>query len=185
MIEFDESTHTYTVDGVVYPSVTQVLHDMGLSTYYDSGDDFYKERGQAVHKCCELIDSDTLDWSSVDPRITGYLDAYLAFKEETRWQFDHSEERLADDTYKFCGSPDRFWPLLDLKTTASRFDLQLSAYAILLQANGFKPGREAYFLQLKPDGKYTLNTYVLNRRDTGIWHCAVSLWWYRKEKGLL
>ena len=74
MLAFDEPSHTYTYDGTVVPSVTQVLTILN---------DFSKvpwqvlqaaqERGRLVHKAGEYLLRGELDWSSIDSEIQSYL----------------------------------------------------------------------------------------------------------------
>jgi hypothetical protein len=184
MIDFDEATHTYRVEGEVLPSVTQIMQSTGLVRPY-TGDPWYGQRGTACHYATTLIDAGTLDPESVDPVISGFLDAYARFKRETGMEWEYSEYRLAHPLYRFCGCVDRAVPLVDLKTTDSACELQLAGYQALLLANGIDPGREGYFLHLKENGTYKLRTYKFNRQDTNIWLSAVSLYHWRKEHNLL
>ena len=184
MIEFSEATHTYKFLGVILPSVTQIMTEIGLIKPY-TGDPWYGERGSAIHAATELIDAGTLDWDTVDGRIEGYLTAYHKFKDEQPFSdWDHSEVAMVHPTYRYAGRPDRFLPLVDIKSGAGDV-IQLAAYGELLRANGFDPGREAFMLKLNENGTYKLTSYKFNRKDTSIWLSAVSLWHYRKEKGLV
>jgi hypothetical protein len=131
-----------------------------------------------------MIDNFTLDYNSVDPAIEGFVDAYFHFKDETRMEFEHSEVPLSHTTYRYCGTPDRFLPLLDLKTGAGDV-IQLEAYAELLRANGYDPGRTGYMLHLKADGTYKLEPHKYDRKLLGVFLAACSVWHYRNEKGLL
>ena len=184
MIELTPS-HEYFVDGVRYPGFSEIAAATGIIRPY-TGDHWYGDRGTAVHKACELIDQDTLDWNSVDPSISGFLDAYLVFKEENESlaQWDHAERSLSHPLYRYCGTLDRFLPLLDIKSGQGHV-VQLEAYAELLRANGYDPGRVGYMLYLKENGSYKLETYKYDRKLLGVWLSAVSVFWYRKEKGLL
>jgi len=184
MIEFEESTHTYWVDGTVYPSVTQIMSAIGLVRPY-TGDPWYGERGTACHVAAVLFDQGILDPESVDPAISGFLDAYARFKRETGMEWEYTEKRFHHPVYRFCGTIDRALPLVDLKSTNSACDLQLSFYGELLRANGIDPGRTSYFLHLREDGSYRLAPYKFNRRDTNICLAAASLFHWRKEHNLL
>ena len=185
MIELDEATHTYKVDGVVCPSVTSIMSAMGLVKYFNR-DEFYLARGQAVHLATAMMDMNILDEESVDERIEGYVSAYRRFRDETNidacWK--HTEERLHHPTYRYCGTPDRFLPLLDIKTGQGDL-IQLEAYGELLRANGYDPGRTGYMLHLKADGTYKLEPHKYDRKLLGVFLAACSVWHYRNEKGLL
>ena len=184
MVNFTEEGHVYEVQGQRVPSVTQLLTDMGLVKPY-LGDSWYGLRGTAVHRATELMDAGTLDPSSVDPAIAGFLDAYAKFRAETNMEWEHTEKRIYHSVYRFAGCVDRAVPVVDIKSGATACELQLSAYQLLLRDAGIDPGRTGYFLYLKEDGSFRLAPYKFNRRDDGIFLAAVSLWWYRKEKNLI
>jgi len=60
-IDFDEISHTYTVDGKDKPSVTQILKAVGLFPDFWGNDEdlaWYMRRGSMVHKGVEHI----LEW---------------------------------------------------------------------------------------------------------------------------
>jgi hypothetical protein len=185
MIELSAS-HEYTVDGQRFPGVTEILAATGLVRYFNA-DPWFLERGTAIHSATAMIDNGTLDWGSVDSRITGFLDAYMKFKEETFMTYwEHIEEPLAHPTYRFCGCPDRWNDeyLLDIKGVQG-YAIQIESYAELLRANGFNPGRTGYMLHLKEDGTYKLEAHKFDRRLLGVFLSAVSVFHYRKEKGLI
>lgn len=184
MIEFEEATHTYRVDGQILPSVTQVMQTMGLVRPY-TGDPWYGERGTAIHKACELHDAGTLDFDSLDPRIVGFVEAYVKFMGESGMEFEYIESRFHHPSYRFCGCIDRAVPLVDLKSTSSACELQLVLYSELLRVSGIDPGQTGYFLHLREDGSYRLAPYKYNRRDTGVALSAVTLFHWRKEHNLL
>ena len=58
MLTFDEATHTYTLDGIQLPSVTEVTRFCAYD--YKSDRPWLAEaaarRGTAVHEACALID---------------------------------------------------------------------------------------------------------------------------------
>lgn len=183
-ILLDEATHIYNVDGHIIPSVTQILFAMGLIKSY-TNNPWYAERGIAIHRACHLMDIDDLDESTLDPQLRGYIDAYRKFKEESAWKFEHLEESLCHPAYRYCGTPDRWLPLIDIKSTENHEPLQLEAYAELLRANGFNPLIHAYFLTLYEDGKYKLDPYKLDRTRLGVFLSATIVYHERKERGLL
>lgn len=161
-ILLDEATHIYTVDGVPCEStVTGEIQKSGLWSppRFSSEEDkkWYQARGKAVHKASALIDRGELNWDTVDERIKGYLQAYMKFKGESGWVFEHREEPLYHTLYKYCGTPDAWYPLTDLKCNDNYNPLQLGGYAELILANGFRRPRTAFHLNLYEDGRYSLN----------------------------
>ncbi len=186
-IEFIEAEHRYLVNGHERPSVTRILQDMQLVRPYE-GDPWYGVRGSAVHLATHLLDQGTLDWTTVDPAIKGFVEAYAEFKEREGWEFEHSEERLSNYKYKYCGTPDRFMPLIDIKCGDSHEPLQLEAYAELIRENypSTYPSVESqsYFLRLYENGKSKITPYKLNFTNRGIFLSAVTLWHEQKRRGM-
>lgn len=164
-INFDPVKHVYSLPGgEVIPSVTQIispLHDFGMVPK----DVMERARlfGNGVHKTVELYLLDELDEETLDPALTGCLNAFRLFL------LDHPE--FADATpiietpgyhprLKYAGTPDLEyeWAVVDLKSRAVNLvcdPLQLAAY------DNFNGGdRDRYVLELRQDG-----TYVLTRID--------------------
>lgn len=74
MVDFDEQTHTYRLDGVVIPSVTQVLASMSDFSWVNPAVLARKaDIGRKVHKVCEWWDKDELDEETLHPLLAGYL----------------------------------------------------------------------------------------------------------------
>jgi len=173
--------HKYIVDGKPKLNVTKVLELSGLSNYYPR-DPWYLERGKIVHMATVMIDNDTLDWDTVDDRIRGYLEGYGKFIMDTGWKFQYSELKLWHPIYDYCGTPDRFLPLLDIKTGEDNEE-QLGGYWELLYANDYKPPREAHTLKLNENGTYKLNQTkepITKLRDVFLAGLTIAKWKERK-----
>ena len=82
MNTFDPITHTFRINGVPVPSVTQALKaaDIIDDRFYT---DEARERGIAVHAACHYLDEECLDWETVAPEIVPYVEAYQRFKDES------------------------------------------------------------------------------------------------------
>ena len=161
-IILDEATHIYTVDGIPCEStVTNEVLKSGLlyQIPFDSEENkkWYLERGSAVHRATYLIDTNQLDENTVDSRIRGFLDAYTKFKKESGFVFEHREEPLYHPLCKYCGTPDAWYPLIDIKCNSNYNPLQLGGYAELIASSGFRRPKEAFHLNLYEDGRYSLN----------------------------
>ena len=113
VLEFQESTHTYTLDGVRVPSVTQILKPM--YSFYGVPDEVLQakaELGTNVHRACELLDNDDLDEDSeeglaaLEP-IAGYLAGYKKFKADKKPVVIANEQRLYHPLHKYAGTIDR------------------------------------------------------------------------------
>ena len=165
MIQFDESTHTYTLDGVVLPSVTHICRF--LSYDYKSDRPWLAEaaarRGTAVHEACALIDYG--EEPEETPEIDGYLKAYRRFLTDYSPNWSWIEHPMGDIGLGYAGTLDRYGTLnngrhciLDIKTGQLHepaLRAQLTAYRTLLLP---LPGCEIYMyaLKLSSDGTYLL-----------------------------
>ncbi len=176
-LTFDPETHTYEVDGEVWPSVTQILKDMGFvdSRWFT---DYGRERGSLVHKIVKWHCMDVLDESTIDPVLRPYFDAWLKFIADSQYKLTATEKPMYNETYRFCGTLDHVGFLneeasvIDIKTgvVLAATALQLSGYEILT-------GRrlKRYSLQLTDQGKYIL-TQFHDRNDRQVFLAALACW---------
>lgn len=108
-IEFDRATHTYRVDGVVWPSVTQILS--AFDHELDRVDEDVLNRkavfGQAVHRACELDDAGILDESSVHPSVMPYLEQWRRFRREMQAEVLGNEHIVVNRLHCYVGTNDR------------------------------------------------------------------------------
>ena len=168
MIQFDEATHTYNIDGVEVPSVTTVCRFLS----YDQKSDkpwlaqVAAERGSRVHEACAMLDYG--EEPEEDPEIAGYLTAYRRFLKDYRPEWEGIEYITGDVETGLAGTVDRFGTLydgipciVDIKTGSRLYDAplrgQLTGYDRLLSKDriAFQAER-LYALQLDKDGTYTL-----------------------------
>ena len=87
-LEYDDETHIYYVDGVIVPSVTQIVKFAYPSTYADIDPMILKkaaELGTKMHKDIE----DFENYKHVDSSIE--LDNYIKLKTYFKWQVKHNE----------------------------------------------------------------------------------------------
>lgn len=71
---FDRDRHEYLLDGRRLPSVTEIISEAGLLPSYEYVDDWYSERGTAVHEAIALDVRGELDEESVDEEVRPYLE---------------------------------------------------------------------------------------------------------------
>lgn len=155
-IDFEESTHTYRVNGVKFTSVTQALSI--VDTRWK--EPYYLMRGKYFHRAAELYDLEELDESTVDPAIAPYLSAYKVFLMDTGFIPRLIEHRIIDEGLRLAGTLDRAGYLngkesiIDLKTGTPNpvDDLQGAAYWRMYG----NPGAKFFDLYLKADGGYRL-----------------------------
>ena len=125
---FDETTHTYTLDGVVIPSVTEICAPITCGKYPPVGVvQQAAARGTRVHELCALYDMDALP-DEIEAGLVGYVKAWAAFCRDYKPVWTHIEFPLygeIDHGQPFAGTLDRIGEIdgrtrvVDIKTTAS------------------------------------------------------------------
>lgn len=138
---YDDATHTYRVDGVVVPSVTQVLARAGLTDFSHLPDRVRERalnRGRRVHQAAHFMLEGDLDWATVDEAERGYVESCAGFLKIAELVVLHAEARLYHPGIRVAGTTDALgvwrgeravvdWCCGDL--AESRKDLQTSCYA--------------------------------------------------------
>lgn len=113
---FEEEAHVYYLDGVVVPSITQMLKKVGLidDTYYTEES---SERGRAVHALSAAYDLGALDVATCDSVYRPYLLAHVKVVElmRPRPTWLAVEEPAVHPHYRFGGRPDRVGVVFGLK----------------------------------------------------------------------
>lgn len=173
---FDEAKHEYRLNGVVIPSVTQVLQL--LHSFAGVPLDVLKaaqERGTAVHLICQYWDEGDLDEDTIDPKLRGYFDAWLKFLDDKRPRWTLIEHK-GHHPLGFAGTCDRFglideqdWTI-DIKTSLQShpvWGIQTAAYNHIYG----KPNARRGTVRLRPDGTYKFDTWT----DPMDWPTFVSL----------
>ena len=125
---FDEGTHTYTLDGVVIPSVTEICAPITCGKYPPVGVvQQAAARGTRGHELCALYDMDALP-DEIETELVGYVKAWAAFCRDYKPVWTHIELPLygiLDTGLPFAGTLDRIGEIdgitrvVDIKTTAS------------------------------------------------------------------
>ncbi len=171
-LAFDVDTHTYTLDGRVVPSVTQVLADTVIDTTWFT--EASRLRGSAVHAACHYDDEGDLQEGSLPSSRLGYLEAWRSFRKDTRVEILAVERRVLSRRYMYAGTLDRIvrFPgtnphiaeIIDIKTGVPdrAAGLQMAAYGNALVEEGglpwaISPTRRA--VQLFDDGRYKVHVY--------------------------
>ena len=107
---FDEATHTYTLDGVVIPSVTEICAPITCGKYPPVGVvQQAAARGTRVHELCALYDMDALP-DEIEAGLVGYVKAWAAFCRDYKPVWTHIEFPLygeIDPGQPFAGTIDR------------------------------------------------------------------------------
>jgi len=144
VLAFNPTTHEYRVDGVLMPSVTQLLDDAGLTPDYSVVPapvlEHARKRGIHIDACCDLLDVDDLDWRSVHPEALPYVEAWLRFREYEGFTPIASQVPLFHPVYGYAGTSDCVGLLpgnrpvvVERKATAkmaATYALQTAGYAL-------------------------------------------------------
>jgi hypothetical protein len=174
MLSFDETSHTYTQDGIVVPSATQIISAMiptEASKYYTEAG---RERGKQVHLACELYDEKDLDEETLDPRLIPYLEGWKKFLRETRVTIVDTEHRGASK-FGFAGTRDRLAIdhkgdkiLIDIKSSIAKpkwIGIQLGFYQQLAEEQGHKIS-ERWSIHLPGDGTFKREHWPDRKNDS-------------------
>jgi hypothetical protein len=155
----EEATHTYTLDGVRLPSVTQIINR--VLPYDFNASEWHMQRGSATHRACELLDNASLDWLTVDPEILPRVKAWEAFRRDMPMEIVAVEERLAHSGLRYAGTLDRIFRrdgkmiCADIKNSVSaQVKIQLAFYSLLWTHNKKQTIDSAVAVGLTEDGAY-------------------------------
>lgn len=166
VVGFDAERHEYQVDGVIRPSVTQILKGAGFIQ-----DDWYSDaarnRGSAVHAACHYLDENDLAMDTLAPEYAGYVEAWELFKNQADVEIELRESRVYHPLYGYAGTLDRTLRLrkhprrwvVDIKTGQEEdwHALQTAAYAGTFE-NGGALCRMAVYL--RKDGTFTTREFM-------------------------
>lgn len=208
-IDFDAETHTYKVNRVVYPSVTQILSDEGWSDYsflayrpardpcFENRGEELSYRGHWVHAACALLLQGRLRWDSLHS-----APAWAGFVLSCQLAVDRNgitplliEQIFFNPEDGYCGTIDLLcviedWlVVLDLKTGEKerwhRLQTALYRRGVLYLPVEVYPWRgEAHrraTLHLKEDGSPGRLEWMDDVRDYEWARAVVKSWYARKE----
>lgn len=190
-LTFDEATHTYRFNGVVVPSVTQILKGVGLIDENRWATDWHMTRGRYIHKATELWDQGRLDMDSVDPEIAGYVQSYILFRATSaNLEIKRIESRVHHELMWVAGTLDREIALngcpalLDIKSGQPEpwHGLQLSGYALCC---GWEWTHKRFGLYLKKDGSMARLEEYTDPYDDKHFFSALDLFNWKNQKGNL
>ena len=182
MLEFEEKTHTYRLDGVKIPSVSDITECLAAITYREVPPEimaYAAERGTIIHRAAEELDMK--GEVSVTGEYAPYVEAYANFLRDKEPIWDMIEEPVNNGTL-YAGTPDRYGlmdgkhVIVDIKTAAQISRVKKALYTAaqnLYRAalETWLPVDELWLLQLSKDGAYKL--IPLPKDDTLATACLV------------
>lgn len=193
-LTFEEKGHTYKLDGVVIPSVTQCTQEAGLMDLIFVKQDVlaYKaDIGNKVHAATEMYDRDNLNIETLHPILKGYVNAWIKFRTETGFTPIMTEQKWFHPLYRYSGRVDRIGDMqgklsqLDIKSGVPHrsYAIQSAGYTELY--NYGKPKREhikrRFAVYLREDGTYQLKEYK-DPRDIKIFLACLTITNYKRSK---
>ena len=107
---FDSEPHAYFLGERRLPSVTEVLGATGMLPDYSNLDEYYRQRGSAVHAAIAIqLAGQEVDWDfpgadDVRPRV----ERARAWMGEVEFEPLFCERPLYHDIYHYAGTPDLF-----------------------------------------------------------------------------
>lgn len=178
-IEFDEETHTYLINGMIVPSVTQLIHKKFPTMYSNVPQSILKasaELGNAVHLAIEN------DGKGLDiPNLT--IQQEVCFEEYLRLKKEHNinpieNEKLVHFKDVYCGTLDMIADvnytrsLIDVKTTTNLnreyLEWQLGLYLYALKSMGYEQNFGAFYALHIPKGKLGQLVSITPKKDKEI-----------------
>ena len=134
-IDFDSLKHEYKIDGIIVPSVTQVIN--ADNTFYNIE---AMKRGRKIHLLTHMYDVGDLELETLKDTIYyGYLKAWIKFKADTKIDIIRREYIVGSKKIMAAGTLDVLglfsndcW-LLDIKSGVPEWwhDLQVSGYKFM------------------------------------------------------
>ncbi len=201
---FDEQRHLYRrADGLIIPSITQVLKQTGWANYDDIRVDILErasERGTAVHAITEFLDTEMagvpeeeIDLSPVNPEYLPYVRAWLNFKADCDVQILDVEQQAIGN---INGMPvgrkyDRRAivagreAVLEIKTGESRYPwwgLQLAGYDSTTPQCPNQLHRERYAVQLRKSATYQMHHFT-DEGDYQAFAWSLAVVWMQLNRG--
>ena len=168
-LTFDPERHIYRLDGVIIPSVTQIMKPLSDAEYTDIDPDILDKaakRGTSVHEAVEMYETYGIEDSP--PEYQPYFDAYLKWRRKYQPHVISTEGATFHKALLYAGTLDLVVEignelyLIDIKTTAVINDMltsvQLEAYSRALSTHGIYVDKKA-ILHLKKDGEYEFRIY--------------------------
>lgn len=137
-IEFNEKDHIYMKNGIVLPSVTQIMQPLYEQVYGKADSDASdngKSKGKEIHRAID----DYCEFGMIDisEEYKPYLDNFIRYIDEHQYEIVASEVMLCHPVYNYAGKIDIIvtdkkgeFVLIDNKTG----DLQPKLHAVQLQA---------------------------------------------------
>ena len=192
-IDFNETAHTYTIDGRLVPSVTQVLGEILGDPTNGWGEQYHLDRGSAAHELYAMLArGEDLRLYDYDARLDGHIAAWRAWYAAERPKFEAVEQPVAHSGRGYAGTPDAVCiidgvvTMIDYKQSAGKRDLlQMAAYVLAFEEMTGSRVKLVQSLQINGTG-WKYGPKAMGSRLTAAKHdwLAVLRAWQIKQKGV-
>ena len=190
-LTYSEDKHEYKVDGLVIPSVTQIINNIFPISDFISKETLEQaaDFGRKVHKATELYDEDKLDIDNLHPSLLPYLNGWIKFKKDFGFQILEIEQKYFHTLYKFAGKIDRVGIirkdkiLSDIKSgiKIKTHALQTAAYGLLYNQGKSKSEqikkRMSVYLE---ENDYKIISHE-NKTDEQVFLSCLTIYNYKKR----
>lgn len=194
VLEFDEPTHVYTLDGDVVPGVTTVLAEAGILGPYDGIPARYMDHGRRIHHAICWDQKSGIDLDQVEPDVRVYVERFRRFAELVDLKSELVEKSLACPTYRYAGTLDLVGKLHSENWVLDFKRKTLEPGHAVQVAGGYAPLVERHYGdgRLFRCGVVTLGTELpklhevapfdeMGNRDT--FRAALALWQWKAAHG--
>ena len=162
---YDDDKHQYKLDGLILPSVTQIIQESGLINLEWVDRDLLEAKadlGRKVHSATELNDTNNLNTKDLHPTLKLYLDSWIKFRTDYKFVLTEIELKLFHKLYRYAGRIDRVGLLnkklilVDIKsgTEQKTSAIQTAGYELLYNQDKKKGDqiKERMIVYLNPEG---------------------------------
>lgn len=168
-LTFEEARHIYRLDGIVIPSVSEIMEPLTAKKYSGVSQavlDRAAQRGTEVHAAAETYAN--YGFEDISDENRPYFDAFLQWWRDSHPEPVGTELKVFHRLLRYGGTVDLLaWidgklTLCDYKTTYKVSDMtcgvQLEAYAQALASHGVAV-EDKRIIKLGKDGRYEQRTY--------------------------
>lgn len=194
-LDFDAHNHIFKINGVIVPSITQVIKAAGLTDYSKVPPHILKasqDFGTAAHLATQLYDQGNLDETTLDPALRPYLDSWITFCKEYGFVSEIIEKPMGSELFKFAGIPDRIGKRegkaadVEIKTTfeMNESTAEQTAGQVILWKGKIDTKVERWGVLLTETGKPQVYRYK-NASDFSVFLAALTICNTKKQRGIL
>lgn len=191
---FDKEHHEYSVDGVMWPSPTQLLKEFSIVDDRWFREE-HRERGHAVHAMTHYYDDGDLNLATLDPGLLPYLEAWRKFIVDTNYKplLPMRELPMISQLHHFGCTPDSVANIFDgelavveIKSGAiNEYAVRLQTAAQALAVSEMLPIEKEVSLkvcvQLQKNGLYSMLHWPVNTIDADDFLAFVRVHWLKRR----